>query len=117
MTTNADIPSGFWQQIAHQLERIQTEKPDTFDTLRAILLDPAYTDITAEINRNGEHTFSKNAAFFAGSGGDATLSLETIGWHLVSYEALYYYSVKHVRTGETLTYIEGDVLRGDQIKS
>lgn len=114
MTT---IPATFWQQIGHQLDRIATEAPDTFDKVRAILLDPAYDQIVKDVNRNFRITFGPDAAFFAGSGGDRTLfhALYRAGWSVITMEASYYYVMRHETTGEALTYIEGDVVRGDQI--
>lgn len=115
MTTPV-IPEGFWPQIQHQLDRVAEEKPDTFDAVRAILVDPAYTDIAAYVHRNGQRPFSADEAFFAGSGGDEDLAdaLLEAGWVVVASEASYYYAARHRRTGEELTYIEGDVVRGNR---
>lgn len=111
------IPSGFWPQIDHQLARIATEKPDTFEGVRAVLLDQAYDEIVAEVHRNGTRRFDLDSAFFAGSGGDATLddALEHAGWQMVGFTASYYYIMTHPHTGEALTYIEGDVERGQRV--
>lgn len=38
----------FWTEIDAQLDRIEAEKPDTFDALRAILLDPNAHEIAAD---------------------------------------------------------------------
>jgi hypothetical protein len=105
----------FWQQIDAQLDRIETEKPDTFDGVRAILLDTQYAAVVDDVNLNGVRTFGPDAAFFAGSGGDRSLwgALHTAGWARVWSGASYYYMVQHPITAETLTYCEGDVLRGD----
>lgn len=53
-------------------------------------------------------------AFFPGSGGDRTLleSLSAAGWTVVWAEAPYFYVARNAG-GELLTYIEGDVYRGD----
>lgn len=114
-TVPAPVPAGFWQQIDHQLDRIKRDKPSTFDEIRAILLDPSYVDITAEINRNFVRHFGPDAAFFAGSGGDRTLfsTLYAAGWQPLEHEAAYYYAVQHPTTHEIITYTEGDVERGD----
>lgn len=116
-TMNTAVPSRFWPQVDHQLDRVVVERSTTFDEVRAILLDPAYDEIVAEVNRNFQRHFDDNSAFFAGSGGDATLrsALESAGWWVVASQAPYYYSMVHRSTGETLTYIEGDVVRGDRL--
>lgn len=110
------IPDDFWSQIDHQLARISEEKPATFDDVRAILLDLNYDQIVLETHRNRPRPFDTNSAFFAGSGGDATVlnALRDAGWHIRVYRTSYHYSVIHERSGEALTYIEGDVVRGDQ---
>ncbi|MFI9629274.1 hypothetical protein [Streptomyces sp. NPDC052042] len=111
------VPTGFWPQISHQLDRIRTTHPSTFDEVRAILLDPAYTEIVAEMNRNGARSFDADSAFFAGSGGDKTLAeaLRAAGWVKVIWRAPYHYAMQHIITAELLTYTEGDVQRGRQI--
>ena len=87
----------FWDAIDAQLDGIEAAKPDTFDGVRDAL--------------GGEG----NAAFFGGSGGDRTLfgALAVAGWTRTWAEAGYFYAARHRETGELLTYIEGDVLRGD----
>lgn len=111
------VPNGFWPQIDHQLQRIRTEKPGTFDGVRAVLLDPAYGDVATEVHRNGPRSFDTDSAFFAGSGGDPQLSdaLEQASWQRVNFTASYHYVMSHPATGEVLTYIEGDVLRGNHM--
>lgn len=111
------IPADFWGQVEHQLARITAEKPDTFAALREVLLDSAYGAIVQENNRNGVRSFDTNSAFFAGSGGDATLAaaLQSAGWELLRHEAPYYYVRQNTRTGEVLTYTEGDVVAGNQM--
>lgn len=123
---NTTIPAGFWGQIEHQLDRIETEKPSTFDAIREILTDPGYAEIVKENTRNGvrgEHlptndpAHDPDAAFFAGSGGDSSLweSLWVAGWSFVRQRGAFHYAAQHPISGEWLTYIEGDVLRGDKI--
>lgn len=113
----AEIPSGFWAQIDHQLERIATEGA-SFDDVREVLLDERYDAIVIENSRNGARDFGTDGAFFAGSGGDASLrdALKRAGWRIVQYEAAYYYVVRST-AGDHLTYCEGDVLRGNQLLS
>lgn len=117
MSATAPIPSGFWAQIDHQLARIAEQKPGTFDAVRQILLDDAYDQVVTENNRNGVRHFDDDSAFFAGSGGDATLfgALLDAGWRVTAYDADYFYVLAHELTGEVLTYIEGDVERGNQL--
>lgn len=115
MPTTATAPTDFWGQILHQLKRIETEKPDTFDAVRAILLDSVYTAVTQDINRNWVRVFDADHAFFAGSGGDDTLldALWEAGWQLAWHEASYHFAMTHPRNGESLVYIEGDLKRDD----
>ena len=117
ITVYPPIPEGFWAQIRHQLSRIINGRPSTFDEVRQVLLDPVYDEITYEVHRNGERHFDDDAAFFAGSGGDPSLieALTEAGWVIADAEAEYYLSMRHSSTGETLTYIEGDVERGDHL--
>lgn len=110
-----EIPTGFWGQIDHQLDRLCNTS--TFDEVRQILLDPAYDQIQNDIHLNGQRGFATDSAFFAGSGGEESLqeSLLDAGWSIVVAKAPYHYVMRHRSTGETLTYIEGDVERGDRI--
>lgn len=123
--TTPEIPGTFWGQIDHQLNRIRAEKPDTFAALRVILTDPTYDQIVKESTRygvRGEHVplddprADPAAAFFAGSGGDATLAaaLYKAGWSPVWVKESYWYAMSHPETSAVLTYIEGDVYEGDR---
>lgn len=111
------IPGDFWGQIEHQLARVKAEKPENFTQLREILLDPVYDKVQRDVHLNGERTFGVDEAFFAGSGGDSTLAsaLQAAGWELLDHKAPYYYARQNTRTGHVLTYIEGDVVAGNQI--
>lgn len=115
MTATLTLPTGFWGQIDHQLDRIIQEAPQRFADLRAILLDARYEEVLAEVHRNFVRRFSPDEAFFAGSGGERSLpaALVKAGWKVQTYQAHYYLSLRHPRSGETITYIEGDVVRGD----
>ena len=110
------IPGSFWGQIDHQLARIgNADNPaDTFDKVRAILTDKRYTAFDGYGYDSG-HSFAENHAFFGGGGGDDPLhnALTQAGWRVIWSEAYYYYVMQHRTTGEKLTYIEGDVYRGD----
>lgn len=92
----------FWQGIDAQLDRIISEKPQTFKALNEII--------------PGAPSLSAAPAFFAGSGGDRTVmsALGRAGWKLGSMEASYYYTMVSP-TGEKITYIEGDIYPGDKI--
>lgn len=71
---------------------------------------------TAVIETLNAHFEDKSAgdAFFGGSGGDRQLwdSLGRAGWKKTWSRAPYYYVAENP-SGELLTYIEGDVYRGD----
>jgi hypothetical protein len=99
----------FWASIDLALDTIETEKPDTFDGVKAIL------DANGDPNKTGWADHGANRAFFAGSGGDRSLwaALWKAGWAEIWGEANYYYVAQHPISGEKLTYIEGDVMRGD----
>ena len=64
---------------------------------------------------NEHFLVSAGDAFFGGSGGDRSLlsSLEKAGWRTIWTEAHYYYVAQN-DAGEVITYIEGDVYRGDR---
>lgn len=96
----------FWKRIDKALDTIAETKPDTFDGVRDILHQHGDPD---GISSQGD-----DKAFFAGSGGDKPLrvSLNAAGWRTVWSEANYYYVMAHPKTGELLSYIEGDVERG-----
>lgn len=117
ISTQPPVPADFWAQINHQLSPITNAQASTFDEIRTVLLDPVYDEVTANVHRNFERKFDADSAFFAGSGGEATLAgaLRAAGWKVTEDEASYYYAMVHVDTGEKLTYIEGDVVRGDQL--
>lgn len=105
------IPTNFWGQIDHQLDRIGYEKAQTFSAVRDILLDPAYNQIVADVNANGPRTFGDNDAFFAGSGGDRSLlgALSAAGWEALTVHASYHWTATNAASGEKIEYIEGDL--------
>ena len=61
---------------------------------------------------------SAGVAFFGGGGGDESLidalywDRTTTGWRIVRYDADYYWCLADTN-GDLLTYIEGDVYRGN----
>lgn len=85
----------FWAHIEEQLTKLKSAK--TADEVIAILDPPSSGD-----------------AFFAGSGGDGSIAgvLYEAGWHTTWYEADYYW-VMQAPNGDKITYVEGDVYRGD----
>lgn len=87
----------FWLMIDAQLDRIERERPSTWEGIQAVL---------------GGSTV---ASFFGGSGGDRSLlsALRVAGWRVLWMEAGYFYAVQHPVSGEVVTYIEGDVLLGN----
>lgn len=86
---------GFWARIDAQLTDLRGAR--TADDVIGILDAPSSGD-----------------AFFAGSGGDATVldALYDAGWRLTWSAAPYYYVMK-APDGDMITYIEGDIYRGD----
>lgn len=97
------MPSAFWTMIDRDLDRIETEKPNTYDAVKDILADQTMPGVASA------------PAFFGGSGGDRSLysALRVAGWRMIWSEASYYYVARHQDTGEILTYCEGDVYPGD----
>ncbi len=96
-TDQTTAPRSFWSVIADQLASIRTNRPTTVAEVITIL--------------GGSAAASAGDAFFAGSGGDDQLgeALSDAGWSLKRIEGDYYFTATHPTTGETLTYIEGDV--------
>ncbi|MGZ2355715.1 hypothetical protein LRE75_03245 [Streptomyces sp. 372A] len=93
----SDMLDLFWAVIAQQLQELRTAN-DADDVLRILA------------NGNGP-----NRGFFAGSGGDETVSgaLRAAGWESVGAESPLYYTMR-APDGSMITYIEGDIHRGDQ---
>lgn len=92
----------FWEEVDRVLDRIERSKPESFDGVKAIL---DTMDARGDVD----------SAFFAGSGGDRSLyvSLDVAGWTPAWAQASYFYAMRHPESGEVLTYIEGDVQRGN----
>lgn len=91
----------YWQVIDAQLDRVETEQLDTYDKLADVFAsDPSVTGCRA---------------FFGGGGGNRSLlsSLQIAGWKIVWMMASYYYCVQHPTTGDVISYIEGDIIKGD----
>lgn len=91
------MSTGFWAEIDRQIEALETAK--TADEVFQICpASPARAD----------------AGFFAGGGGDATVAraLRQAGWRTVWAEASYYWCMR-APNGDLITYVEGDLQRGD----
>lgn len=93
----------FWRTIDAQLDRIEAEKPTTYEALKEIL--------------PGEPGVAAAPAFFAGSGGDRQLcdALLNAGWRYLDREASYHYSMVSP-TGAEVTYVEGDLYPGNHFQ-
>ena len=95
----------FWQEVERQLDRIETEKPDTFRAVAAIL------DDSPQLTEYAGTRVAGKSSFFAGSGGDRSLisALKVAGWVTIWSEAHYHYTMRSP-SKHYLTYIEGDVV-------
>jgi len=92
-----DFLDMFWAVIDEQLQELRTAK-NADDVLRILANDKG-----------------PDRGFFAGSGGDETVSdaLHTAGWELVWSESSLCYTMR-APDGSVITYIEGDIHRGDR---
>ena len=90
----------FWGAIEAQLTLIRSLPMITTEQVIDVLDEPG--------------SIGCGDAFFAGSGGDYQLSeaLFDAGWDIHSIEGDYHWTATHPRTGDSLTYCEGDVYRG-----
>ncbi len=97
--------SDFWAAVEQQCTELRTAK--TADDVLRIL--------SPERNPDGRDSAS-GQGFFAGSGGDTSLEevLDEAGWRHVWRKADYYW-VMQGPTGDVITYVEGDVYRGNTI--
>lgn len=88
---------GFWAAIDAQLGELKKAQTAD-DVIRILASDGCVGD-----------------AFFHGSGGDESVwgALEEAGWTLIWAKADYYYAMR-APDGSAITYIEGDIYRGDQ---
>ena len=89
---------GFWAHIDRQLLLLKTAK--SAEDVITIL---------------GRRTSSTGDAFFAGGGGDGSIAgaLTEAGWTVAWMEADYYWCMV-APDGSKITYVEGDVFRGNQ---
>ncbi|SIH34286.1 Uncharacterised protein [Mycobacteroides abscessus subsp. abscessus] len=89
----------FWLNVNAALDKLQ--KCRTVDEALSVL---------------NEHFDTQGCdAFFAGGSGDRTVweTLTEAGWQIIWSEADYFYVIEDLE-GNVMTYIEGDVCRGDQ---
>jgi len=95
----------FWAAVEAQLEELKSAK-SADDVLRIL---------SNERNPYGDPTMSSGDGFFAGGGGDETPygSLMQAGWAVLWMEAGYYYALR-APDGSMITYIEGDIYRGNR---
>ncbi|MFE7328038.1 hypothetical protein ACFU8W_24205 [Streptomyces sp. NPDC057565] len=96
----------FWALIAGQHKELESARTAD-DVIR--ILGP-------DRNPHGpDWDGASGDAFFAGSGGDQTVNaaLHTAGWTLIWAQAPYYYAMR-APDGSTITYVEGDIYRGDR---
>jgi hypothetical protein len=84
----------FWAAIEAQCTELRTAK--TADEVIAILDPPSSGD-----------------AFFAGGGGDTSVSecLDEAGWEMIWRNASYHWAMR-APDGSAITYVEGDVYKG-----
>lgn len=97
------MTNNFWATIDAQLDELKSAT-SADDVLRILSND-----------RIPDQAESAGDGFFAGSGGDGTVreSLTAAGWAVIWAESAYYY-VLRAPDGSTVTYIEGDIYRGDR---
>ena len=107
-----NVHGPFWDDVGHMLDDVA--RCDTFDGVRAVLLDDRFERVAAERARQGVVTDDPDTATFVGSGGTRSLygALVRGGWWYVR-GTLHDFVVYHPASGDTLSYLEGDVVRGD----
>lgn len=96
------MSDAFWSIIDAQLAELRS----------AATADDVLRILSRERNPYGGG--ASGDGFFAGSGGDGTVlgSLYEAGWRLRWYEADYHWSAE-APNGDKITYVEGDIYRGD----
>lgn len=98
----------FWAVIADQLNDLKSAK-NADDVIRIL---------SHERNPHGpEWDGADGDGFFAGSGGDGTVQevLRSAGW-TVTWSRAWYWYVMQAPDGSSITYVEGDIYRGDKRK-
>lgn len=105
------MPADFWGAVKQQLTELRTAT-SADDVLR--ILAPDRCPYRLE-DPNWDGIDGKAEGFFAGGGGDDDMwdALDDAGWEIVWAEADYYYAMR-APNGDVITYVEGDVYRGDR---
>lgn len=94
----------FWDQVNIQLDEARTAT--SADQLLAVL--------SHQRNPYGDPSMAANAdGFFAGDSSELLTVLTESGWSPVWLEANYYWALR-APDASVITYIEGDVFRGNQ---
>ncbi|MFC9591538.1 hypothetical protein ACFTUC_17330 [Streptomyces sp. NPDC056944] len=98
----------FWDAIRTQLKELEQAK----------CADDVIRILSPERNPYGSDWDGMDGAaegFFAGSGGDGRVNeaLEEAGWSYVWARATYWWAMQ-APDGSVITYIEGDIYRGDR---
>ncbi|MGW6144397.1 hypothetical protein [Streptomyces sp. NPDC055140] len=96
----------FWTAIAAQHKELESAR-SADDVLRILSHDR---------NPHGpDWDGASEDGYFAGSGGDKTVgeALHTAGWTAIWAESPVYYTMR-APDGSVITYIEGDIRRGDR---
>jgi hypothetical protein len=98
------MTDNFWATIGRQLEEAATAR-SAGDVIRIFA--------TAD-NPYGDPHITGAPGFFAGSGGDGSLSeaLDAAGWSRAWSEASYHWKMT-APDGSAITYVEGDLYPGD----
>lgn len=96
----SDGLDAFWAVVEQQLDQLKTAK--TADDV--IRICPATPGI------------SSGDGFFGGSGGDASVegALHEAGWTHIWREAHYHWAMHAPGDGGAITYVEGDLYKGNQ---
>lgn len=97
----------FWKDVEQQMAELKTAK--TADEVCAIL--------SMERNPYRDPDMVGGAdGFFAGSGGDYNPAdpLHDAGWTTIWADARYYYALRSPDGLSAITYVEGDIYRGDR---
>jgi hypothetical protein len=92
----------FWAVIDAQLNELRT----------AATADDVLRILSQERNPYGPGASSADG-FFAGEGGDMAWALLESGWFTIWSQADYHWA-KRAANGDVITYVEGDVYRGDR---
>ena len=90
---------GFWEAIDAQLEELRTAT--------------SADDVISILNRYSPP--SSGEASFAGGGGDERVddALDRAGWTYIWFDAPYFWAMR-APDGSVITYVEGDIYRGNQ---